>query len=135
MSKKKRHKTQKRSNTVPRLRIPMATEAVVDIEKIKKEATADAVKILEEKIRLTNEERERIRKEAYDKAVVDANKFFLLNGCKALKNKYGFGYVRLERFIDETMRVAQEDDIVETQKWLAKVGFTFNTAAEQGENK
>ena len=132
MFKKKRQKTQ--NSKVPRFRIPMANPAVLDVKKIKDDATKEAVRILQEQVKLTQQERERIRKEAYDKGLADAMRYFMMCGCKSLNNKYRFGYIRLERFIDETMRLVHEGNIEEIQQWLAKVGFTFNfEEAEKGD--
>lgn len=135
MSKRKRQRNQTPKAQVPGFRIPMANPTVIDVQKIKDDATKEAVRILQEQVKLTQEECERIRKQAYDKGMADAMRYFMINGCKALNNKYRFAYVRLERFIDETMRLVQEGDIEETQKWLAKIGFTFNFDEAEKEDK
>lgn len=133
MAKKKKH----RQNSQPSIpfRVPLANPPMLDIQKIKQDAVNEALRILEPQLKLTNEERERIRKEAYDKALDDALRYILVCGSKALNNKYRFAYIRLERFIDETMRLVEEGDIEEMTQWLEKVGFklSFTEKGKAGE--
>lgn len=133
MAKKKKH----RQNSQPSIpfRVPLANPLMPDVQKIKHGAVNEALRILEPQLRLANEERERIRKEAYDKALDDAMRYILVCGSKALNNKYRFAYIRLERFIDETMRLVEEGDIEEMTQWLEKVGFklSFTEKGKAGE--
>lgn len=133
MSKKKHKNSQKPRyrQPAPAFRIPMANPGGVDVQKIKDEATKKAVEILQDKIDLSNAEKERIRKEAYDRALSDALRYILICGSKALNNKYRFGYVRLERYIDETMRLIQDGDIEEMSQWFEKVGFKLSMDKEE----
>lgn len=126
---KKKHKnrqTPRHPQPAPAFRIPMANPGRINVQKIKDEATRKAVEILQEKMKISDEERERIRKEAYDRAIDDALRYILICGSKALNNKYRFAYVRLERYIDETMRLIQDGDIEEMSRWFEKVGFKLS---------
>ena len=138
MAKRKKHKNRQAPAVMPPtmgIRIPMAQPTLVNIGAIKDEATQQAVRILQKKVELSDQERERIRKEAYDQALSDALRYILTCGSKALNNKYRFAYKRLERYIDETMRLIQEGDIEEMTAWLAKVGFTFNFGDKKQEEQ
>lgn len=105
---------------------------IFDIQRIKEQATADAVRILEEKMKRSDEELNRLQVEAYNEALDDAMKYILVMGCRALSNKFKFGYIRLDRFISETMRLIEEADIDETEKWLESKGFKLqNMQAEK----
>ena len=129
MAKRKKHKNRQTPAVMPPtmgIRIPMAQPTMINIGAIKDEATKEAVRLLQNKVELSEQERERIRKEAYDQALSDALRYILVCGSKALNNKYRFAYIRLEQYIDETMRLIQEGDIEEMTQWLAKVGFTLN---------
>ena len=124
-----KQKKQKKSNRLPsRLPAPAVKPYTVspnlfDIQQIKQQATNDAVRILEEKLRKSEAEIRRLQIEAYNDALADAQKFITIAGCRALKNKFGFAYKRMEIWLDETMRVLAEDDLNELEKWLAGVGF------------
>ena len=125
LAKQKRKKAPKIPNSRPK---PVGGPFNVgpnlfEIQRIKQQATDDAVRILEEKLRKSEEEIKRLQIEAYNDAIADAQKFFTIAGCRALKNKFGFGYKRFEIFLDETMRVMAEEDLNELEKWLAGVGF------------
>lgn len=137
MSKKKHKNRQapRHPQPAPAFRIPMANPGAVDVQKIKDEATRKAVEILQEKMEIPEAERERIRKEAYDKALDDALRYILICGSKALNNKYRFAYVRLERYIDETMRLIQDGDIDEMSQWFEKVGFKLSVDKKDEEEQ
>ena len=123
-------KKKKRQNS----QLPLSAHTIFDIDKIKQDAMNEALRILEPRLKLVEEERERIRKEAYDKALEDAMRYLMVCGSKALNNKYRFGYIRLERYIDETMRLAQEGNIEELMVWLDKVGFKLTFDAGERKN-
>ena len=53
MSKKKRQRNQTPKAQVPGFRIPMANPTVIDVQKIKDDATKEAVRILQEQVKLT----------------------------------------------------------------------------------
>lgn len=101
----------------------LAPKQVINVQKIKNEATAEAVRILEEKIKFSDEELKKLRLDAYNEAVGDAEKYFMIFGCRALYNMFGFGYKRLERFLDEYMKMVENEDINEMEKWLSDVGL------------
>ena len=131
MAKKKKQ----RQNSQPSLPFgaPLANPPMLDIQKIKQDAVNEALRILEPQLKLANEERERIRKEAYDKALDDAMRYLIVCGSKALNNKYRFAYIRLERYIDELMRLVEEGDIEEMTQWLEKIGFKLTLTKEEKE--
>lgn len=133
MSKKKHKNSQKPRyhQPAPAFRIPMANPGGVDVQKIKDEATKEAVRILEEKLMKSEAEMKRLQVEAYNEALNDALRYILICGSRALNNKYRFGYVRLERYIDETMRLIEEGDIEEMTQWFEKVGFKLSMDKEE----
>ena len=99
-----------------KIKTRMMTEA--EINRIKEEATQKAVEILEEKYNPDD-----IRTEGYNEAINDAQKYFILCGCKVLHDVFGFGSKRLERFIDElaSLEVDTEDGtttLEALEKWL-----------------
>lgn len=99
-----------------KIKTRMMTEA--EINRIKEEATQKAVEILEQKYNPDD-----IRTEGYNEAIGDAQKYFILCGCKVLHDVFGFGSKRLERFIDElaSLEVDTEDGtttLEALEKWL-----------------
>lgn len=135
------------------------TEA--DIKKIKDEATAKAVEILEKKYdvdqirrqavldaeaylqEVNRNERQKIREEMYDELFdalhADMLKLYIITGCKVLNEQFGFGQIRLERFIEslaQTQIIVQDDDEEETlenmEKWLDE-RFGLRLVAQDGE--
>lgn len=97
-----------------------------DIQKIKEQATAEAVRQLEEKLERSEAERQRLQIEAYNEALNDAEEYITVMACRALFNLYGFGYKRQERFLDELMRLLAEADIEKERKWLKDLGFELS---------
>lgn len=133
---KKKHKnrqTPRHPQPAPAFRIPMANPGAIDVQKIKEDATKEAVRILEEKLTKSEAEMKRLQIEAYNEALDDAMKYILTMACRALKNKFRFGHIRMDRFITETMRCIEQEDIEEMVKWLAEVGFTLSFAPQQEE--
>ena len=94
-----------------------------DIQKIKEEATAEAVRRLQDKMERSDAELRRLQIEAYNEALNDAEEYITVMACRALFNVYGFAYIRQERFLDELMRLMSEADIAEERKWLKDLGF------------
>ena len=99
-----------------KIKTRMMTES--EINRIKEEATQKAVEILEAKY-----DTEQIRTDGYNEAISDAQKYFILCGCKVLHDVFGFGGKRLERFIDELaeLEVDTEDGtttLEALEKWL-----------------
>ena len=130
LKKKKRHKNPQPSPTVG---VSSAIPAILDVRKIKQDAMNEALQLLGPNLKLVEEERARIRQEAYNEALDDAMRYLVVCGSKALNNKYHFGYIRLERYIDETMRLAKEGNVKELTAWLEKVGFKITFIKEQKE--
>lgn len=92
------------------------TEA--EINKIKEEATQKAIEILEAKYNPND-----LRTEGYNEAIVTAQKYFILCGSRVLHDVFGFGYKRLERFINHVanLEIDTEDgttSLDELEKWL-----------------
>lgn len=122
VAKKQKKRTMSRSKQKPAFpptapRFPLVTpKQVINVKKIKDEAAAEAVRILEEKMK-------RIEIDAYNDAIGDAEKYFIIFGCRALYNQFGFGYKRLERFLDELMKLIETEDLDKTEKWLSDVGL------------
>ena len=110
------------------------TEA--EINRIKEEATQKAVEILEEKYNPDD-----IRTEGYNEAINDAQKYFILCGCKVLHDVFGFGSKRLERFIDElaSLEVDTEDGtttLEALEKWLDEyAGMKLSESSMEDELK
>ena len=124
-----RQKNKKKSNRLAgRLPAPAArpfdvSPNLFEIQHIKQQATDEAVRILEEKLKKSEAEIQRLQIAAYNEALSDAQKFITIAGCRALKNKFGFAYKRMDIWLDETMRVLAEEDLNELEKWLEGVGF------------
>lgn len=130
MAKKKQNKKRQNKSPIPSKPkvsgIPFAMSPnLFEIQKIKEQATAEAVKILQEKVERSDAELKRLQIEAYNEALDDALRYILVMGCRALNNKFGFGYIRLERFVDEIMFLIEEGDVNETEKWLKDVGLSL----------
>lgn len=94
----------------------MMTEA--EINKIKEEATQRAVDILEKKY-----DAEQIRTEGYVEAIDNAQKYFILCGCKVLHDTYRFGKKRLFDFIRYVAELELDTEdgtttIEDLEKWL-----------------
>lgn len=79
----------------PSLQVKTRVMTEAEIAKIKEDAVEQAIKILEKRDNL-----KQVRDDAYDEAIVDATKYFVLCGCKVLHEQFGFGYKRLARFVD-----------------------------------
>lgn len=99
-----------------KMRTRMMTEA--EIQKIKEDAVEQALKILENKHDI-----QEIKTDAYNEAIVDATKYFILCGCKVLNEQFGFGYKRLARFVDgvadlEVDTEAGKTSLEALEKWL-----------------
>ena len=91
-----------------------------EINKIKDEATQKAVEILAEKYNVDD-----IKTEGYNEAIDDAQKYFILCGCKVLSEEFGFGYKRLEKFLSKLANlevdVADGTTAIEVlESWLDK---------------
>lgn len=130
MAKKKQNKKRQNKSPIPIKPkvsgIPFSMSPnLFEIQKIKEQATAEAVKILQEKVERSDAELKRLQIEAYNEALDDALRYILVMGCRALNNKFGFGYIRLERFVDEIMFLIEEGDVNETEKWLKDVGLSL----------
>ncbi len=95
----------------------------VDLEKLKKQATNEAVRILESKVSMSADELKKAKLEAYNEAVADAQEIIIVLACKALSNKFKFGYGRLEKFLDQLAIQMNSADIEKERKWLESVGF------------
>ena len=117
-----------------KIKTRMMTEA--EINRIKEEATQKAVEILEEKYNPDD-----IRTEGYNEAIGDAQKYFILCGCKVLHDVFGFGSKRLERFINElaSLEVDTEDGtttLEALEKWLDEyAGMKLSESSMEDELK
>lgn len=99
-----------------KMKTRMMTEA--EINKIKEEATQKAVEILEAKY-----DTEQIKTDGYNEAISDAQKYFILCGCKVLHDLFGFGKKRLFQFVRQVaeLEVDTEDGtttLEALEKWL-----------------
>ena len=99
-----------------KIKTRMMTEA--EINRIKEEATKQAVEILEQKYNPDD-----IRTVGYNEAIGDAQKYFILCGCKVLHDVFGFGKKRLFQFVRQVaeLEVDTEDGtttLEALEKWL-----------------
>lgn len=94
-----------------------------DIQRIKEEATAEAVRRLEEKLQKSEAELQRLQIEAYNEALNDAEEYITVMACRAISNLWRYKYNGIEKFLDELMRLMAEADIAEERKWLEDLGF------------
>ena len=90
--------------------------SLLDIQHVKEDATAEAVRRLQDQLKV-------MQIEAYNEALNDAQEYITVMASRALRNKFRFGYKRMERFLDELMRLMAEADIKEERQWLKDFGF------------